>query len=300
MGLAYDSTAPDTIASAFSAAISTTSAHNQNLSAAEKELLRWHFRLGHLSFRKIQFLLQSGALAHTDASRRLQTASSKLHSCPLCAACQYRKQRRTTTPGKLSRTVREREGALKQDNLLYPGQKVSVDHFICSTSSTRGRLRHTYGKKEDPKLQYSGGAIFVDHASGFIFVRHQVHMNTHETIESKESFESHCRDYGVIVTEYLSDNGTAAFTSQAYRQHLQTFSQISQFAGVGAHHHNGVAERSIQTVMDDVHCPVVSVEFPAFPCLGLPRLRLGQDNLRWEEVAALETPLQSPDLYGYE
>ena len=110
MGLAYDSTAPDTIASAFSAAISTTSAHNQNLSAAEKELLRWHFRLGHLSFRKIQFLLQSGALAHTDASRRLQTASSKLHSCPLCAACQYGKQRRTTTPGKLSRTVRERCG----------------------------------------------------------------------------------------------------------------------------------------------------------------------------------------------
>jgi hypothetical protein len=51
-----------------------------------------------------------------------------------------------------------------------------------------------------------------------------------------------------MVTEYLSDNGTA-FTSRSYQQHLQTFSQISQYAGVGAHHHNGVAERSIQTVM---------------------------------------------------
>ena len=31
--------------------------------------------------------------------------------------------------------------------------------------------------------------------------------------------------------------------------HLRQFSQISRFAGVGAHHHNGVAERAIQTIM---------------------------------------------------
>jgi hypothetical protein len=121
---------------------------------------------------------------------------------------------------------------------------VSVDHFVCST---RGRLQHTYGK-EDPKQQYSGGAIFVDHASGFLFVNHQVSMDTHSTIASKERFEALCRDHGVAVAEYLSDNGSS-FTAQAYRQHLEIFSQITRYAGVGAHHHNGVAERAIQTVM---------------------------------------------------
>jgi hypothetical protein len=88
----------------------------------------------------------------------------------------------------------------------------------------------------------------VDHATGFTFVNHQVTLSTHATLESKEQFESLCRDHGVVALEYLSDNGTS-FTSQAYRDHLLAFSQTSKFAGVGAHHHNGVAERAIQTIM---------------------------------------------------
>ena len=35
--------------------LSTVSKANMNLREPEKELLRWHYRLGHLSFRKIQF-----------------------------------------------------------------------------------------------------------------------------------------------------------------------------------------------------------------------------------------------------
>ena len=240
---AYDSSVSDTVHSAFTVALSTTSARNANLNPAEKELLRWHLRLGHLSFKKVQFLLQSGALAFSEPLRRLQTSAARLTSCPMCASCQYGKQRRTPAPGRTVHTIRERQGALKVDD-LFPGQKVSVDHFL---SSTRGHLKHTYGK-EDTKSQFSGGAIFVDHASGYIFISHQVHMTTHETLTSKEAFEAHCRDVGIVVAEYLSDNGSA-FTSAAYRAHLQTFSQISRFAGVGAHHHNGIAERSIQTVM---------------------------------------------------
>jgi hypothetical protein len=30
---------------------------------------------------------------------------------------------------------------------------------------------------------------------------------------------------------------------------LAAFKQVSRFAGVGAHHHNGVAEQNIQTIM---------------------------------------------------
>ncbi|MCE2996032.1 MAG: hypothetical protein LW863_10560, partial [Flammeovirgaceae bacterium] len=244
VGTAYDSsksTSDSIPASAYTT--TATSLSNLNLTAAEKELLRWHCRLGHLSFKKIQFLMQSGVLAHTESARRLQTSAAKLTSCPMCAACQFGKQRRKPTPGKVTKVIRERRDALRQDD-IFPGQKVSVDHFVCST---RGRLAHTFGK-EDPKLQYSGGAMFVDHASGFIFVKHQVTLDTHSTIAAKEDFEATCRELGVSVAEYLSDNGTA-FTAQAFGRHLETFSQISRFAGVGAHHQNGIAERAIQTVM---------------------------------------------------
>ncbi|CAJ1930221.1 unnamed protein product [Cylindrotheca closterium] len=166
-----------------------------------------------------------------------------LTTLPLCAGCQFGKQRRRPAPGKTSRVVRDREGALKKDN-LFPGQKVSVDHFVCST---KGRLLHTFGK-EDDSLRFSGGCIFVDHASGFVHVHHQVHLNTHETLQGKEAFENKCREFGVIVSEYQSDNG-GAFTSTAYTEHLRQFEQVSLFAGVGAHHHNGIAKRSIQTIM---------------------------------------------------
>ena len=223
--------------------VSTTSASNFNLPPAAKELLRWHHRLGHLSFRQVQFVLRTGVLAHTESARRIQSLASKITTCPMCAACQYGKQRRKPSPGKKSKIVKDRDGALKKEN-LFPGQRVSVDHFVCTT---KGRLLHTYGK-EDSTKQFSGGAIFVDHATGYIVVEHQVHLNTHETLKAKENFEQTCRDYGVIVTEYLSDNGSA-FTSKDYTRHLHEFHQIQRFAGVGAHHHNGVAERSIQTVM---------------------------------------------------
>ena len=65
---------------------------------------------------------------------------------------------------------------------------------------------------------------------------------------AKEAFEAHARDYGIIVQKYLADNSTA-FTGEAFQQHLNNFHQIIRFAGVGAHHHNGHAERAIGTIM---------------------------------------------------
>jgi hypothetical protein len=75
------------------------SAENSNLTDAEKELLRWHYRLGHLSFRRIQFLMQSGALAASESARRLHTACARLINPPMCAACQFAKQRQRPAPG---------------------------------------------------------------------------------------------------------------------------------------------------------------------------------------------------------
>ncbi|KAI2500410.1 hypothetical protein MHU86_14081 [Fragilaria crotonensis] len=241
---AYNATDPFKAADALVSIVNTVHERNLNLNEAEKELLRWHYRLGHVGFKKVQFILRSGVVSKTEESRRLQTAACRLTSFPKCAACQYGKQHRRPIPGTTpSSIVKDRAHALKTDNLL-PGQRISVDHFICST---RGRLLTSAGKTKLDDM-YTGGCIFVDHASGYIFVEHQVSLNSHETLKAKESFERMCRNTGVTPQEYLADN-SKTFTSSEFSRNLSDFQQVIRFAGVGAHHHNGIAERNIRTIM---------------------------------------------------
>ena len=240
---AYRYGCTDAPVKALQTTISEVSLANQNLTEPEKELLRWHYRLGHIGHRKIQLLMRSGVLSHSHATRSLHTAASKIQNPPKCAACQYGKQCRRPSPGKISSVVRDRAGALKQDD-LFPGQKIAVDHFVCST---KGRLFTSKGKTSDSEM-YSGGCIYVDHATGYLHVEFQKRLNTHETLEAKEKFELMCRDHGVIPQAYHSDNGSS-FTSKGFTAKLLEFAQVTSFAGAGAHHHNGTAERAIQTIM---------------------------------------------------
>ena len=62
--------------------VTTVSENNHNLSESQKELLRWHQRLGHLDFNKIKHLLRTGVLSHTEGTRSLHTAASKLTEVP--------------------------------------------------------------------------------------------------------------------------------------------------------------------------------------------------------------------------
>ena len=230
---------------ALNAAISVVSDANKNLSEPEKELLRWHYRLGHMDFRKVQALMRAGVLSQSGATRSLHTAAAKLRHSPKCAACQFGKQTQRSTGATVSHVVRDREGALRQDTLL-PGQKVAVDHFVCST---KGRLFGSKGKTSED-LMYSGGCIFVDLATNHVHVELQSKLNTHETSGAKDLYEAMCRDHGVVPQSYHSDNGSA-FTSKGFTESLQQFAQVSSFAGVGAHHHNAIAERAIQDHHDD-------------------------------------------------
>ena len=50
------------------------------------------------------------------------------------------------------------------------GQMVSADNYI---SRAPGRLYHTEGKL-DPSDMFSGGCVFIDHASGYVSIKHQV------------------------------------------------------------------------------------------------------------------------------
>ncbi len=57
-----------------------------------------------------------------------------------------------------------------------------------------------------------------------------------------------CRNTGVAPQEYLADN-SKTFTSAEFSKNLASFQQVMRFAGDGAHHHNGIAERNIRTIM---------------------------------------------------
>ena len=111
---------------------------------------------------------------------------------PKCAACLFAKQNRRPTNAHSTHTVRDREGVLKADQ-LFPGQRVSVDHFVCST---KGRLFTSAGRSH-PDQMYCGGCMFVDQASGHLDVQFQTRLNTHETLQAKENYELQCLDLGI-------------------------------------------------------------------------------------------------------
>jgi hypothetical protein len=214
-----------------------TDENNQNLSASQKELLRWHFRLGHLNFRAVQHLLRTGALGRT----RLQTSAANCPH-PKCSSCQYGKAHRRPTSTSISQPVLTKEGALKKED-LFPGQRVSIDHFVCST---KGRLYESRGRSRDDVL-YAGGMIFVDHASGHVHVEMQVALNASESIAAKQRYERSMLSLGVTVIAYHADNGI--FAAHAFVQELHDHFQTAGYSGVGAPHQNGVAERNIGTIM---------------------------------------------------
>ena len=86
----------------------------------------------------------------------------------------------------------------------------------------------------------------MDHASGLIYLTHQVSLRAGETILMKRNFERFAHTFGVRVKKYHSDNGI--FASREFREEARLQNQEIDFSGVGAHHQNGVAERALQTI----------------------------------------------------
>jgi hypothetical protein len=133
---------------------------NQKLTAANNELLRWHWEFGHADMQHVQMLIRTpndNSSHEQIVFPKVKTASSCDH--PMCAACRFAKPTRRN-PGTIrgfDSSNRERCGDLQ------PGSKVSIDQYILGLPS---RLTHTRGK-EDNTTQYNGDTLFVDHCSGY-------------------------------------------------------------------------------------------------------------------------------------
>jgi hypothetical protein len=175
-------------AEAESVFLSVADESNQNITMSQKELLQWHWRLGHAHFKWIQRLASTPRKSPEGLEGKpvLRTRNKSVSSCPapLCAACQMSKQTRRNPEVKIGSPIPEKEMSLKRGD-LQPGDMVSIDQYV---STVPGRLPKTYGK-EPKKDKYSGGTLFVDHATGYIYLGHQVSLRVGETLRTKHAFE---------------------------------------------------------------------------------------------------------------
>ena len=105
---------------------------NLNLDPAQKELLEWHWKLGHYNFNWVKYLIRKGIIMVR--SKHASTAQC------ICSACQLAKQTRKNEGAVHEKLRHEKDGALKK-GLLAIGGRVSTDQFV---SSVPGRLLHTF------------------------------------------------------------------------------------------------------------------------------------------------------------
>ena len=225
------------------------SVENENLTAAQRELLLWHWKLG-IGMQRIQAMMRDqifqDELGRTQCHPPIIKAKSpSTSSCqiPLCQSCLLARSRRRSPEVKRSQVNRDSEGAISR-GMVEVGDFVSTDQFICKTP---GRLPTGFGR-EGPNGSYQGGTIYNDAASGLIYVENQVSLGAGETIMGKERFEQWLYDIAYVeVKHFHGDNGI--FASKQYRQECTEKGQTQSFSGVGGQHQNAKAERAIQTIM---------------------------------------------------
>jgi hypothetical protein len=198
----------------------------QNLTNKQKLLLRWHNRLSHMNFSKLQDLARQGKLPKT------------ILGCdpPLCRSCQFGKaHRRPTASPAMAHSI-------DAEN-LQPGDKISVDQL---QSSTPGYVDVFKGKPATAK--YHAASVYVDHASRYTYIKCHFSTGSQEALEGKYRFEQMAATHGVKVKAYRADNGIMA--CHDFVQHVNVNQQTISYCGVNAHGQNGIAERSIRTVCD--------------------------------------------------
>jgi hypothetical protein len=264
---------------------------NQNLTAAKKELLLWHWKLVHADMQRVQMMIrnpQDTSPHEQILLPKVKTASSCEH--PLCAACHFAKPTRRN-PGPIQ-GIDSSNLDLSQGE-IQPGTKVSIYQYI---SGLPGRLTHTRGK-EDKKTQYNGRTIFVDHCSGYIHHKNQVSLRIGETLKGKHNYECFAKKINVKIKHYHADN--APFGGNEFKADIANQDLDLTFSGVGANHQNGVAERSIWTVTQWARAMLLhsSLHWPEVADLKLWPFALDHAIFLWNNMPHRDTRLAPIEVF---
>ncbi|EJK66248.1 hypothetical protein THAOC_12847, partial [Thalassiosira oceanica] len=234
---------------------------NSNLTTGQKELLLWEMRLG-IGMQRIQRLMRPRKLKEPDGTTYelppVIPTKHNAHSCDIPVSCctQMSSGRRKSTGARISkvRPPRDENDEILRRPDLSVGDVVSCDQYVCSQV---GRLELGFGREGD-KRSYTGGTLYVESVSGFIWNQNQVSLGAAESLLGKEAFETWLhRNSGQKVNHYHSDNGI--FASKEWRDNCATKFQTQSFSGVNAQHMNGKAERSIGLIMNMARTFLINV-----------------------------------------
>ena len=190
------------------------------------EMLRWHYRLGHLSFSKIKLLSLLNVLP-----RKLALVKP-----PRCACCIYGKMTKQPwrTKAKNNRKIRIATAA---------GHCVSVDQMESSTLGFIGQLK---GRLTISRYKYA--TVFIDNYSRYKYVYLQRSLTSKETLNAKIAFEAHSRVQHVQILNYHADNGR--FVDNDWVNDATAKGQTTTYCGVNAHWQNGIAEKGIRDLRE--------------------------------------------------
>jgi hypothetical protein len=160
----------------------------ENLMSKQKTLLRWHRRLAHMNFQKLQDLARNGKLP------------TSIIGCepPICRSCQFGKAHKHPSASESTACP------IDSDN-LQPGDKVSVDQL---ESSMPGYVDNYKGKPTTAK--YHAASVYVDHASRYTYIKCHYSTGSQEAIDGKQQFEQLAAIHGVKIKAYRADNGIMA------------------------------------------------------------------------------------------
>ncbi len=128
----------------------------------QAELMRWHYRLGHLAFSKLKQLALNGKIPRCLAKVKP----------PACAGCLFGAM--TKVPWRGQETSSEVFVATKA------GQCVSVDQLISMQVGFIAQLKGTLTKK-----RYTAATVFIDHYSRLKYIHLMTKLTSKETMEAK-------------------------------------------------------------------------------------------------------------------
>ena len=191
-----------------------------HLTKGQRELLKWHNKLGHRGFDHLQDLARQGVLPKQIANVE--------H--PMCPACKFGAQ-----------TKRPAGGGKLDDGHDEPGSKVSGDILEAGVG---GLIPTTRGRRS--KRRNYAATIFVDHYSRLAHAHMQESTSAADVCEAKMEFETWASRYNVSIDGYHTDNHP--FSSKEFREQIRAEQQDLTQCAVGAHHQNGIVERKIRTI----------------------------------------------------
>jgi hypothetical protein len=191
----------------------------------QAELMRWHYRLGHLSFSKLKQLALNGKVPG-----RLAKVKP-----PACAGCLFGAM--TKVPWRGQETSSEVFVATKAR------QCVSVDQLVSTQMGFIAQLKGTLTKKH-----YTAATVFVDHYSRLKYVHLMTKLTSEETMDAKQAFEQFTEQHGIRILHYHCNS--RRFADNAFKNSCSTKGQRLTFCGVNAHFQNGIAEKAIRDLRE--------------------------------------------------